>query len=528
MAELPYRIKRTEKIFPAKAPTGVTITKLSIIDATVARFGPCSAIWFYDRSEKVNANDPILFERLEEALKQTLNDYPHYSGQLFWAPKELVEGAAKTYHYGRPIVMYGAPGDPGVELVIAEDSRELSAIVPSKEERSTAKQVWNATDFPQDDFVSKTKLAFFSLNEFEGLPGVSIQLTAFKCGGFAISVKLTHCLSDALCLTHFAHLWAENSQVLFGGRISEKRSPPVFNPSLLDEYANLTTKGPDPEMVKKARDLPMHRYDWWATDAPGYPDWATASSNATKPSEKELAHIELSPGTFPPWPTWDLSASIEHLQVRFKAEAVAKMKKAAESTLPESLRGQRISRLDAALAHIWILINRARQYDDLQDEVYIDLSLGLRNRVSPPLPDSFVGSPMILGYVPMTGSEATKATIGSIAGSIREMTNRFTPEIVTACLHDAAYEVCPQRFWQAFVGSRHMLVTSWLRTGAYELDFCATQQQARYVQGVMPRLDGLVQVMDIAETGDFDISVYLEKETSQRLVQDPMLKAYGI
>ncbi|KAI2618575.1 transferase family protein [Hypomontagnella submonticulosa] len=527
-AESPCRVQRTERIFPLNAPTGVTITKLSIVDATVARFGPCAAVWFYNRTEKANANDPVVFERLEEALRRTLNDYPHYSGQLLWAPKELVEGAAKTYHYGRPIVIYGAPEDPGVELVIAEDNRELSALVPSREERSTVKQVWNATEFPQNDFLSKTQLAFSKLGEFEGLPGVSIQLTAFKCGGFAIGAKFTHCLSDALCLMQFAHVWAGYSQLLFGGSVTEKRSPPVFNPSLLDQYANLTTKGPDPELIRKARALPMHRYDWWATDAPGYPDWPTASSNATKPPPEELAHIELSPSTFPPWPTWDLTAPIEHVQIRFKAEAIAKMKRAVEMTLPECLKGQRISRLDAALAHIFILMNRARQYDNDHDEVYIDAALGLRNRVSPPLPDTFVGSPMMIGYVAMTGSEATTATIGLVAGLIREMTSRFTPDAVTAYLHDAAYEVCPQRFWQAFVGSRHMLVTSWIRAGAYEVDFCATRQLARYVQGIMPRMDGLVQVIDVGETGDFDISVGLEKETCQRFIQDHMLKAYGI
>ncbi|KAI1141445.1 transferase family protein [Hypoxylon sp. FL0543] len=532
MAESPCRVRRTTKrIFPAEAPQRTNITKLSILDATVARFAPCSAIWLYDRTEKADARDTVVFERLEEALRRTLTDYPHYSGQLRWASRELVEGDVNPRHVGRPIVVYGGEDDPGVELIVAEDSRKLSDVVPSQEQRLADKQIWNATDFPQHELQANTQLAFSNLAEFEGLPGVAIQLTAFRCGGYAVSIKLTHCLSDALCLMQFAHAWAAQARMLFGEGQSDVALPvPLFDPSRLDQYANLSTEGtgPDPDKANKARNLPMHRYDWWATDAPGYPDWATASSNATKPPAEELARLELSPSTFPPWPTWNMAAPVEHVQIRFKAEAISKMKKAAEASLPESLREQRVSRLDAALAHIWILINRARQLESTKDQVYMDITLGVRGRLDPPLPDTFVGSPILLGYVAKAGSEASTATIGAIAGSIRRTMSQFTPDAVAAYIHDAAHEVSPQRLWQAFLGSRHTLVTSWVRARAYEVDFCATQQLARYVQGVMPRMDGLVQVIDIADTGDFDISVCLEKETMQRFIEDPMLKAYGL
>ncbi|KAI6091582.1 transferase family protein [Hypoxylon rubiginosum] len=534
MAESSCRVKYTRRVFPANGPQQKTTTKLSILDASVARFAPCSAIWLYDRAQKADAHDPLLFERFEEALKQTLNDYPHFSGQLRWATKESVKGDVNPNYIGRPVVEYGAGEGPGVELVVAEDSRELAAIVPSHEERTTVKQVWIATGFPQDEFQAKAQLAFANLAEFEGLPGVGIQLTAFKCGGFAISIKLTHCLSDAVCLTQFAHSWAAHSRQLFGDDspdtariISEK---PLFDPSRLDQHANLTAGEfkPNPEMIDKARSLPMHRYDWWAGDAPGYPSWAEASTRGTRPPAEELAGLELSPSTFPPWPTWDMAAPVEHVQIRFKAETLAKMKRAAETSLPESLSGQRVSRLDAALAHIWILINRARQHQHTQDPVYLNVTLGLRNRVEPPLPDNFAGSPLLLTHVGKPGSEVSTATIGAIAGSIREIMSRFTPDAVSAYIHDTAFELSPHRLWQAFLGTNHTLVTSWVRARAYEVDFCANKQLAKYVQGVMPRLDGLVQVIDIADTGDFDISVYLEKGAAAAFLNDPMLKAYGL
>ncbi|KAI1803279.1 transferase family protein [Daldinia bambusicola] len=530
MTESTYKVQDTKRVFPLNGPKQTTTTKLSILDATVAPFAPCGAIWLYDRAENADSRDPGIFERLEKSLRQTLDDYPHFSGQLRWASKELVKGDVNPRYIGRPVVTYGGPEDPGVELEIVKDGRELSDVVPSQDERLTTKQVWIATDFPQNDLLAKTKLAFSSLSEFEGLPAVAVQLTGFKCGGFAISIKISHCLSDAMCLTRFAHAWAAQSRCLFGDDefVKEKRQIPLFDPSQLDQRAHLTPTGPDPEKVRIARALPMHRYDWWAKDAPGYPPWAEAWTMGTKPPPEELAGLELSPSSIPPWPTWDMAAAVDHVQIRFKAETLSAMKKAAENSLPESLSGHRVSRLDAALAHIWTLINRARQVENSQDRVYINITLGLRNRVDPPLPDNFAGSPILLCNVAKPGSEVATAPIGEIAGSIRQTMSLFTPDAVYSYIHDAAYEVSPQRLWQAFLGSKHTLVTSWVRGQAYEVDFCGIHKPARYVQGVMPRMDGLVQVMDIADTGDFDISVGLEKETMQRFIQDPMLKAYGL
>ncbi|KAI5861429.1 transferase family protein [Durotheca rogersii] len=543
MGESPCRVRHTRRVFPTRAADQPTTTKLSILDASVARFATCGAIWLYDAAPGADARDPAVFSRLEEALRQTLDDYPHYAGQLRWATAELAAGDANPRHVGRPVVVYGAAGDPGVELVLAEHARELSAVAPSRAERLAAKQIWRATDFPQEDLLPATKLAFADLAEYEGRPGVAVQLTVFKCGGFAVSINLAHCLSDAVCLMHFAHSWAARSRLLFAEhqppspRLDEGVGlPSLFDPSQLDQHANLTAPAavPDPEKVAKARALPMHRYDWWAEDAPGYPSWAAATTAATKPPADELARQELTPSTFPPWPTWDMGAPVEHVQIRFTAAAIASMKRAAEASLPEPLAAEPISRLDAVLAHVWILINRARQLADVGEAVYLDVTLGLRGRVAPALPASFVGSPILLAYVAETGAAVCAATLGAVAGRIRATTALFTPAAVAAHLHDAAHEASPQRLWQAFLGSRHTLVTSWVRARAYEVDFVGggvgdpQRRLARYVQGVMPRMDGLVQVMDVADTGDFDVSVCLQRETMRRLIRDPVLTAYGV
>ncbi|KAI0802190.1 transferase [Xylaria sp. FL0064] len=527
------RVRNVKRVFPVHQPQNITVTQLSTLDASVARFSSCGAIWFYDRTNGVNANDPVVFERLELALSETLDDYPHYAGQLRWATKQDVEGASNPRYVGRPITTYGCSGDPGVELVIAEHSRELEAIVPSVLERSTSKKIWDISSLHQPDFLPDTTLAFSNLAKFMGLPAAAVQLTAFKCGGFAISTKITHCLSDATCLLHFMHSWAERSRLLFradhagttAGSLALSR--PLFDPARLNAYAHIDPRAPEPdaERMARARSLPMHRFDWWATGAPGYPAWATTSSNATKPPPEELSRIQLSPSTYPPWPTWDQSAPVDNMQIRFSRAEVERMKIAATESLPDDLQGQTVSRQDALLAHLWTLVNRARQLEDLQEQVYLNVTLGIRSRVSPPLPDGFVGSPLLLAYTAKTGADAVTSTIGAVAGAIRHTLSLFTPQAVSDYIYHTAHEVSPQRIWQGFLGSRHVLVTSWARAHAYEVDFGGTGV-ARYVQAQMPFMDGLLQLMDVAETGDFDVNLALESGAMKRLLNDPMLRAY--
>lgn len=271
-------------------------------------------------------------------------------------------------------------------------------------------------------------------------------------------------------------------------------SAAVFDPRMLDAYAKLDSLagGPDPERIRRARSLPMHRYDWWATDAPGYPAWATKSSGATRPGPDELSGLQLSPSMEPPWLTWDFGAAVGHMQIHFSRDEVGRMKEAAMKTLPDGMQGRIVSRQDALVAHIWILVNRARQQSKPHDDlVYLNVSLGLRTRVSPPLPDNFVGSPLLLGYVAEKGDAVASATIGAVAGSVRKTLSQFTPQAVSDYLYDAAHEVSPQRLWQGFLGSRHVLVTSWARSRAYEVDFYGTGM-ARYVQAEMPLMDGLL------------------------------------
>ncbi|KAF3771066.1 transferase family protein, partial [Cryphonectria parasitica EP155] len=538
-----------------------TTRLLSIADATTARFAICGAVWLYDASPA--SQDPsALANRLETSLRHSLNDFRHLAGSLSWAPPDTRHPAYPRY--GRPQITWNSRSDggggccgadPGVEFSRAHYDAPLASIVPSDEERRTTRKVWLATGFPQNELLlPDCDLAFVSsLSRFEGLPVAGAQVTTFACGGWAVGVKITHCLSDAVGLVNFVKAWAEETRLLGSASSSSSSSSStttaaaaaaaqdgatmtttrsIFNPSLLDQHAgDIDQPEPDANKIALARSLPLFRFDWWDTEAPGYPSWATADTQATRPSDEELRHVKLSPGTRPPWPTWDISKPADHVQIRFSAEEVLRLKQTAQASVPQgegAHDAHTISRLDALLAHVWIHLTRARQLHlapDNDEPVYMAVTLGLRSRVNPPLPDTFAGSPILLGHASLPGRALSSGTVslGEVALALRRTMARFTPEAVGAYLHDAAYEVCPQRLWQAFCGSRYCGVTSWTRSGAYGVDFVGALEvtggdRPRYVHCRMPLLDGILQVLDVGETGDLDVSLALGREEMGRLL----------
>jgi hypothetical protein len=140
--------------------------------------------------------------------------------------------------------------------------------------------------------------------------------------------------------------------------------------------------------------------------------------------------------------------------------------------------------------------------------------------------------------IEMTGTQLTfSEQTGAISQSIRKTINQMIrPAAIAAHLHSLAYETCPQRIWQAFLGSRHLLVTSWARAGVYDVDFGLNDSpRIRYAEGVIPDLDGCVLIKEAppspnAESSGgswtdngVDVSIHLRAEDMKRLIVDPLL-----
>jgi hypothetical protein len=477
---------------------------------------------------------------LQKSLVVTLDAYPQLAGQLQRAPYDSKQGG-HTQRYGRLMLAYNTSTDPGVEFVVAHSSHVLASLVPDAESRrSSGSGGWDAGCIGALGLVpTEPKLALHDLQTCAGLPCVIVQVTTFTCGGIGVTIQFAHPVADAQALVQFARDWARTNRAMSLGAALPVLEP-VFDPQRLDAAAagNVDADSPDMELVAKAQKLPMHRYDWWV-DASGQ------INDENVPDVLKASPLLEPPGKAMPWHEWDRTAPIVYASVYFEPSEVQGIYRAACAHAKD---GVRISRLDALLAHIWSVIVRARGLPENDDgDVHMDITMGLRARLNPRLPDTFMGSPLLLTHATLrsrTVANSSPDTLGLTATTVRSVMAQFTPGALAAFLHASCFASCPQRYWDGFLGTRHIMVTSWLRLGVYDVDFgfgedAGTERRARYVDAFMPDEDGLVHVVEAGEvaTGDeagtkpwYDepvcMNLRLAADVMKRVLDDPGLHMY--
>ncbi|KAI0708513.1 hypothetical protein C8Q76DRAFT_799767 [Earliella scabrosa] len=164
------------------------------------------------------------------------------------------------------------------------------------------------------------------------------------------------------------------------------------------------------------------------------------------------------------------------------------------------------------------------------------VTLGVRSRLSPPVPDASLGSPITLARVSLTGEEIVSAeSVAPAASAIRAAMSQFTPPSISALLHEMMHAVNPRRTWHAFLGRRHSIVTSWQNLDAYGVDF-GGGAPPRYVDAVMPSMDGCIHVMEAGPAGAGSggrwhaepvcVSLHLAADVMDKLLKDPELRKY--
>ncbi|RDL37653.1 Transferase family protein [Venustampulla echinocandica] len=517
---LDVKVVSTTTVYPSSHQTSEPkTTPLSIIDSTVSYYARCAAIWYYD--PPTNPQTTLTSTHLQAALSETLNAYPQWCGRLHYASyNPNIKG--HTNRYRRVQVTFNAPTDIGVPFVTGTSSRNLSDFLPETEARKDSIKAWDASQMPSNELYPATPLSLSGEATPEDAPNVTIQLTTFACGSTAVAINITHSLADAQTLSQFAKDYASISRALMNGEPLPRLSP-IFDPQLLDAFAagDIDAETPDLELQEQARKLPCHRYD---RNAPKLPkDWDT------------VAHLPLSPSTPMPWDEWDFKAAVAHRVLHFAPKEIEHMYALASSSTTK------ISKLDALLAHIWAQINKARELPP-NTVTYLDMTLGLRARVNPPLPASFLGSPILSAAISTAtpASPSIAPSLSGIATQIRSTVQSFTHSAVAAMLHDSAFEVSPQRLWRCFLGSKHVLLTTWLHLGLQEVDFVGAGRgggKLRHVAPVMPACDGLVDILETVseESGGtahwsrngVDVSVYLEDGAMGRLLKNKGLWGVG-
>ncbi|EFR05475.1 transferase [Nannizzia gypsea CBS 118893] len=562
MAPFKTSILQSERLFPKTKLDSEQTIALSLLDATTVNFAPTCLSWLCEAPENTTGcgEDFSLADHLRQSLRVALDAYPQWSGQItaittidstagpsFPSASSSSSSRPHAQRFGRVHVHYGTSQDAGVEFTVADSTATLGALYPAS--RATDKPAWNRQEIPLDEFIPSIALsnalqpATESTSADDGRvvsllppPLLVVQLTNLACGGFVLTVKCAHPLADIQSLVYFVKDWASVSRSVLSNTPCPALKP-QFEPGLLDSLAagDIDAIEADTAIIQKTKSMPLHRYDWWAP-SPGAP-WPVKVPDG-------LACKTISPAGKPmPWSEWNVAEPVSHYVVHFNRRQVEAVSRAATATGLSQGTGAvqtRTSQHDAILAHVWSCINRARKLEDDKGDnrpVHCDLVYGVRPAFK--LDKSFMGSPIIMVNVEMSASKPP--ALQAIAQRIRQtITDISQPDLLAAHLHSVAYEESPQRIWQAFLGRRHILVTTWARAGIYEVDFGFSSSSApsiRYAEGVVPDMDGNVLIKeapplkktDLSDgrsswTADgVDVSLRLRAEDMDRLLQDPLL-----
>lgn len=335
---------------------------------------------------------------------------------------------------------------------------------------------------------------------------------------------MAHPLADAHSLMEFMRDLAAVYRSVVSSSVTPMLSP-LFDPTLLDaasagDIDNLTM---DDSIVEQSRLLPSHRYDWFnsAVGCPPVMQPATIIPEAFSTLIDRVGRHE--DGEPMPWDEWDITAPVEHYIIHFDSGKLAHLYNS--TSMAGDRDGQRLSYLDCLLSHIWSAINRARfEGKDQQELVYLNQTISMRGaRLSANLPANFIGSPILLARI----TSPAMAPPSELARNIRSTITQFNAETLGARLYEFAMEASPPwRIWNAFLGQKNIIVTSWIGEGIYELDFGVqgSPNLPVYAEGVMPSMDGLIQVLDVPgvcssktsskwyERGGVDVSIHLASD----------------
>lgn len=524
MADVDISIIQSARLI---APCQEKAVPLSLLDCTTANFSNASAIWLYEKPTKTVDDNFNLGDHLRESLSVILKSFPQWSGHLKAVestdgsvPPEASHFPPHARRFGRLYMHFGTENDPGVEFVHAQSSATLESLYPST--RVISQPIWPCDSSLFQRFMPSVPIAQPLKHTVKGENGylhplLAVQVTELACGGFVLALKGSHPLADATTFMSLLKDWASTSQSIILGRPTTQ-SASVFDPAIIDSYAEGDINGerPDERLTQHAKTLPMHRYDWWAPGSS--PPWPF---KIPEPFNK----LDLEPvGKVMPWAEWDVISPVSNYVIHFTKEQVTSLWHTANKGSP-----QKLSQHDAIVAHIWSCIARARCLQEDEGSFHCDLVYGVRPSFG--LDDKFFGSPIVMMNIELPASKvcnppsATELAI-QVRNTLRIVSN---PTNMAAHLHSLAFEKSPQRIWQAFLGQRHILVTTWARAGVYGIDF-GLGSACLYAEGVVPEMDGNMLIKEAPglpsnywTDNGVDISIHIRTEDMARLVKDQLL-----
>ncbi|GAA5894246.1 hypothetical protein JCM6882_007611 [Rhodosporidiobolus microsporus] len=483
----------SSRVHPSVRPATPIVRPLSILDTACCEYGFAASKVY--SPPPAGAPDPFLPDLLTASLAHILYAYPHFAGKLRLARPDD-EGRPYQKRFGRVWVEYGKDSDPGVSLAFSERDVPLAACLPSKlaEGLFDASSLNDAGVYPQAGDVVELRPTPTEA------PALAVRVTRFSDGGVVLAFKISHTLADASTLNRFVADWADvHRAFLVSGSTADVHLPSrPFDPETLDAHAagDLNASFPDPAIEAQYRLLPRTTLDNWASPElhpPGAvksagPDPAIAQQDELRGKER---------GNPVPWSTWDRDAPVLLRAVDLSAEDVQRLWRRAQASSggAGSSTPLKVTAHDALVGHFWRLSMKAR---NLSPDTLVSLhpAVGIRSRLSPPLPSDLVGSAFTL-----LRSEAPYGTLVSpstgpfvSAAAIRRTINTATPSSLSALLHHTAHLLDPIRFSWSFRGDTHMAMSSWIGAGSDDADFGSGAPLL--AEGVLAAVDNMILFED--------------------------------
>lgn len=357
--DLKVNVDTVINVVPAQSTPSEALF-LSNIDQTVAF--PVETVHFY--TPKPCMDPKNLVEKIRVALSELLVSYYPLAGRMRFNPEK---GRLEIDCNAAGVLLAAASSE-----LIMEDLGEIGFVNPG----------FRSLILHQLDVVDP--------------PIASMQVTTFKCGGFAFGLCTSHALFDGLSSSQFL----QNLAAMTRG---EKA---VFHA----KFDRTCFKARDPPTVQYAHPELMQL-------APAAADSATTFTftNRERGTAADLTQISsLHAYRSFPFPS--------HVLRKIKAKAME------GDSLPKC------STFEAALAHVWQARVKSIELEDPTQPTSVLFAIDIRKLVNPPLSHAFTGNGVITAYAQAPAIEIRSKPLSFCVSKVREGIERVTSDYIKSAI----------------------------------------------------------------------------------------------
>ncbi|CAI9090813.1 OLC1v1025670C1 [Oldenlandia corymbosa var. corymbosa] len=247
-------------------------------------------------------------------------------------------------------------------------------------------------------------------------PLCTVQLTSFKCGGFAVGISNNHCTFDGLSFKIFLQNLASQA--------FDDNKPLAITPAndrtLLAARNPPRVTFPHPELLKLKIPIGEEDQNLPVFDCPE--------------EELDLKIFKLS------------SDDVNSLREKAKPDPV--------STGDNNIK---ITSFNVVTSHIWRCKALSFGGDDPDRLSTVLYAVDIRSRLNPPLPGSYTGNAVLTAYATATCKELEDGPLSKVVALVAEGANRMTDEYARSAID----------WGEVYKGFPHgeFLISSWWRLG---------------------------------------------------------------